>query len=586
MRSMKSKKYIDHKIIVLISFISGFAILNACEDGIAYESSNGSTNELNGCQNEGEQICDSICVNLLTDRLNCGQCDQVCPDGLICEQGACSSGICNESMGEIVCEGSCVTPSNNDLHCGACNRTCTGGSHCITGLCECGPGLDLCIDACVNLNNDIQNCGECSAPCRNGLLCVAGECKATRPEVCNGEDDDLDSRIDENDDGTALKIDCGNLCGPGEQICQQGEFSPCTAPKGSEELCDMQDNDCDGLVDEGISQTYYADRDRDGFGSNDIMSAVISCMGNPSESGSDAVPYVVSNQDCNDQNDQIYPNAPEGCDDQGDNCQNCDQIDNNCDGSIDEGCTCMPSSPPQACGSDIGICQPGVRSCMGGVFGACEGVNYRAATLETCNQLDDDCDAQTDEGMAEDLFEVLEQRMSNDRCDVAHNLAVSVSGEDPIVVSDANLNHTVGGVDTDWYVLQSTDSTNVCLPFISSQCVTMEVKFTHPVSVNSTDYELCIHQLERERNACDDEDNIPVVCISQSEFSSYDAGRRTYTMSFQWQGQCGRDDSRYFALEVFSPQNVNSCDTYDISISTTLDGNDCPSLEEEEDETK
>ena len=114
----------------------------------------------------------------------------------------------------------------------------------------------------------------------------------------NGEDDDLDSRIDENDDGTSLKIDCGNLCGPGEQICQQGEFSTCTAPKGTEELCDMEDNDCDGLVDEGISQTYYVDRDNDGFGSNDITSAVVSCMGNPSTSGANAVSYVVSNQDC------------------------------------------------------------------------------------------------------------------------------------------------------------------------------------------------------------------------------------------------------------------------------------------------
>ena len=562
--------------------ISFIFMIAGCDDTPAYEVG-AVQNEMSGCQNDGEQVCNQICVNLLTDRLNCGQCGQVCPDGLSCQQGTCSLGGCDVAAGENFCDGMCVDSATNNEHCGACNRSCAGGSQCSNGVCECGLGLSLCIDECVNLNSDPNHCGACSAPCRNDLECVNGECKAERSEACNGEDDDLDGRIDESEDGTPLKIDCSNLCGMGEQICEGGEFTNCSAPKGTEEICDMQDNDCDGLVDEEISITYYADRDLDGYGSNDLSGATISCMGIP-ESNDPTFQYVANNQDCNDQNDQVYPNAVEGCDEQTGMCINCDQLDNNCDGVIDEGCTCMPNSPPQVCGSDIGLCQPGERACVGGVFGDCEGVNYRGPSAEVCNQQDDDCDGTNDEGMPEDVFEVLESRMNNDRCDVAHQLAVSISGETPIVVERANLNHFDQNLDRDWYVIQSTDNMNLCLPFISSQCISMELKFTHPYSVSADDYEVCLHEVQRARNACETVEGSEVRCISQPEWSTYDATRRTYTMSVQWQGRCGQDDSRYFAIEVFSPKSVNGCDTYDLSIRTSLENEDCPEMTEERDE--
>ena len=73
--------------------------------------------------------------------------------------------------------------------------------------------------------------------------------------------------------------------------------------------------------------------------------------------------------------------------------ETCDGLDNNCDGSVDEG---NPGSGA-VCSSGLpGVCSSGVTDCQGGWLACVPGVQP-GANAETCDGLDNDCDGATDE---------------------------------------------------------------------------------------------------------------------------------------------------------------------------------------------
>ncbi len=90
-------------------------------------------------------------------------------------------------------------------------------------------------------------------------------------------------------------------------------------PQPGEEICDGQDNDGDGLVDEGLMFTVFADQDGDGYGYGGTTDRLCELVDGWAE-----VPG-----DCDDSDATVHPDAPEICDGK----------DNDCDG-LPEGDQC------------------------------------------------------------------------------------------------------------------------------------------------------------------------------------------------------------------------------------------------------
>ena len=152
------------------------------------------------------------------------------------------------------------------------------------------------------------------------------------------------------------------------------DANPDTYP-GAPEQCNDVDDDCDGVVDDDpVRITWYLDLDDDGFGDGDIE--MESCL-RPDG-------YVSNAADCDDENKNVSPTAPELC----------NEIDDNCSGVADDGPTmeCALGEVVECtteCGS-IGAasCTPECR-----VESAC------APPIEACTGFDDDCDGVVDEGL-------------------------------------------------------------------------------------------------------------------------------------------------------------------------------------------
>jgi hypothetical protein len=199
-------------------------------------------------------------------------------------------------------------------------------------------------------------------------------------EVCDGIDNDGDGQVDEvcecvGDDTESCGSSLGE-CQKGVRTCTNGTWGTCDGGVSpTDEVCDTFDNDCDGEADNlDEPPRWYKDGDGDGFGASDEFREGCTQPGG----------YYAEGGDCNNSDPAIHPGAEEVC----------DGADNNCDGTVDEDCGCEAGTS-QACGSSVGACQQGSQECTNGAWGACTG--QTESSVEVCDDIDNDCDGQTDE---------------------------------------------------------------------------------------------------------------------------------------------------------------------------------------------
>ena len=219
-------------------------------------------------------------------------------------------------------------------------------------------------------------------------------------EICNDVDDDCNDLIDDGLVFTTYYADAdGDSFGD-----VNNPLDACLIPDGyvtdntdcndnnanqsvaSIEICNGEDDDCDGTIDNGlIFLDYYADLDSDGFGAG---AATNSCV----DLGAG---YVTNNTDCNNANALINPNATEIC----------NSIDDNCDGQIDEGIVFTTyyqdfDNDGFGTGDALTSCtNPGAGWVTNNTDCDDTNGNTNPNATETCNTIDDNCDGQIDEGV-------------------------------------------------------------------------------------------------------------------------------------------------------------------------------------------
>jgi len=310
----------------------------------------------------GEPTQDELCDDDndgLDDNCN-GQVDEGCP----CKVGETQA---------------CYTGAADTRNVGACKdgaQTCLAED--MWGPCE-GAVLPA-VEACNAIDDDCDNvvddgfpetvCGEGACQQTVSTCNPAGgdppECTPKDPteEICNGQDDDCNGVVDNGDPGGGGPCMSGapGQCAAGTYHCEGGALICKSNVLSTPEVCNNLDDDCNGMTDEGNPQgggmcpTNF--EGECAFGTTTCLGGALTCVG-PKPGDLDEI---------------------------------CDGKDNDCDGEIDT--HGVDSEKPCLTGIP-GECSDGSTLCVAGEL-QCQ--QKKPAEMEYCDNKDNDCDGVVDDG--------------------------------------------------------------------------------------------------------------------------------------------------------------------------------------------
>ena len=299
---------------------------------------------------------------------NCAAGTETCSGG---KWGACSI--------KPAAADSCTTKGDD----ANCNGTANDGCPCVNGDTQpCGPAaIGIC-------KPGTQTCtGTVWGACQGAVMPAARDCTSTADNDCDGRPDNTVDTVCRCASGSTQS--CGahpgndgyGPCKAGSQSCvvagdkTSSSFGACTGAVGpaTADICTAgDDSNCDGTPNEGCACTS--------------ASAPRSCssagaLGNCAK-GTQSCTTAGTWGACS-----VQPAAMDSCSVQGD--------DANCNGIVNEGCTCV-TGQTQPCGpTAVGICKPGTATCANGVWGSCVGAVMPAAR-DCTSALDNNCDGVAD----------------------------------------------------------------------------------------------------------------------------------------------------------------------------------------------